>query len=135
MKILQKLLVCCLYSTLFLNINSNPLSQPQFDANSLIDTLGNDLLNISNSLNNTINKEPFNSIVGTLENVLFNVSNVGQLLQMINIVTEPEREQKEDKKHKSKSPKKYVILIHVVFYVHHNNKKCRNLKKWSKKLL
>ena len=32
-------------------------------------------------------------------------------------MTEPEREQKEDEKHKStsKSPKKYVILIHVVF--------------------
>ena len=50
---------------------------------------------------------------------------------MINIVTEPEREQKEDKKHKStsKSPKKYVILIHVVFLCAPQQQKMQKFEK------
>ena len=53
-------------------------------------------------------------------------------------MTEPEREQKEDKKHKStsKSPKKYVILIHVVFLcAPQQQKNAEILKKWSQKFL
>ena len=46
-------------------------------------------------------------------------------------MTEPEREQKEDKKHKStsKSPKKYVILIHVVFLCAPQQQKMQKFEK------
>ena len=75
MKLIHKILFLYTYSTLIVYSSNYPLGEAHFNVAMLFDSFKDDLVRVGNSVENFINNVPFNSIVETLGNEVQNQSN------------------------------------------------------------